>query len=187
MADQGSEGLLSPYLRRKRFEAASCHLGGRVLDVGCGSGELAALVDPKCYIGVEVDKHSLAKAREKFRKHEFCEQLPEMSQRFDTVVALAVIEHVSDPVSFLRTLAGYLEKTETARLVITTPHPSVGWVHDFGAAIGVFSKHANEEHEALLNRAMLLDAGERAGLELKSYSRFLFAANQIAVYSRAKI
>jgi hypothetical protein len=34
MADQGSEGLLSPFLRRKRILAVKPYLRGRVLDVG---------------------------------------------------------------------------------------------------------------------------------------------------------
>ena len=47
MADQGTEGILSPYLRRKRIQAATPYLKGGVLDVGCGGGVLATLVERK--------------------------------------------------------------------------------------------------------------------------------------------
>ena len=41
MADQGAEGLFSPFLRSRRLKAACPYIKGRVLDVGCGTGALA--------------------------------------------------------------------------------------------------------------------------------------------------
>jgi len=184
MADQGSEGLLSPYLRRMRFQAVAPYLRGRVLDFGCGSGALSTQIDADKYLGVEIDNSSLRQAQSCFPKHCFVCNLPEPYNKFDTVVSLACIEHVSDPADFLRTLATYLGDTQSSQLVITTPHPTVGWVHDLGSAIGLFSKHANKEHEDLLDRSKLDKAGEQAGLSLVHYSRFLFGANQLAVYAK---
>lgn len=184
MADQGKEGFLSPYLRRKRFEAAFPYLKGQILDFGCGSGALAALVDANCYIGVEVDELSLERAKKKYPGHRFASGLPETGGYFDTIISLAVIEHVSKPAEFLRSLSLYLSDSPDACIVITTPHPSVAWVHDIGAALGLFSKHANEEHQDLLNRADLESAGLQTGLKLSSYRRFLFGANQVACFKK---
>lgn len=184
MADQGTEGLLSPYLRRKRFEAAFPYLRGKILDFGCGSGALAALVHADQYVGVEIDRMSLQQASSRFPKHHFALGLPNSSDKFDTVISLAVIEHASDPAQFLRSLAAHLNDTPASRIVVTTPHPAVKWIHDAGAAIGLFSKHANEEHEDLLDHTKLEIAGNQAGLKLVSYRRFLFGANQIAVYAK---
>lgn len=181
MADQGAEGLLSPYLRRKRFAAARPFLRGRVLDVGCGTGGLAAFVEPDAYLGVEVDAFSLGRAQAAHPRHRFVSGLSEVDGVFDTVLALAVIEHVPDPAGFLTTLAAHLQRSPHARLVLTTPHPSVDWVHDIGAAVGLFSRQANEEHEDLLSKEKLVAAAETAGLHLSCYSRFLFGANQLAV------
>ena len=44
MADQGTEGLLSPMLRHMRIEKAKPYLNGKVLDIGCGSGALAKFI-----------------------------------------------------------------------------------------------------------------------------------------------
>lgn len=181
MADQGNEGLLSPYLRRKRIQAVIPYLKGRVLDFGCGTGALATLIDPDKYLGVEIDDISLQKAKDSLKKHQFVSSLPNNLEKFDTVVSLAVIEHVSDPVNFLCTLAAHLED---GYLIVTTPHPSVDWVHSVGAAIGLFSKHADEEHGDLLDRSRLEMVGAQAGLKLNFYSRFLLGANQVAVYSK---
>lgn len=185
MADQGAEGLLSPFLRRKRIEAAVPWLKGRVLDFGCGAGILAAFVDSERYLGVEVDDLSVQKARSVFPQHMFVNSLPEKALKFDTVVALAVIEHVKEPATFLYSLAELLEDNQLSRLVVTTPHPSVDWLHSIGAKVGVFSRHASDEHEELLDHVRLEMAGAEAGLKLVSYSKFLLGANQIAVYSKA--
>jgi 2-polyprenyl-3-methyl-5-hydroxy-6-metoxy-1,4-benzoquinol methylase len=182
MADQGTEGLLSPFLRKQRFKAAKPYLNGRILDVGCGSGALAELVDPAWYVGIEVDETSVNKAKQIYPHHFFQNSLPPVEEKFNTVVSLAVIEHVPDPAAFLSSLSQYLESSK-ARIIITTPHPSVDWIHDMGASIGLFSKHANEEHEDLLNEEKLRAVGLVAGLKLESYSRFLFGANQLAVFT----
>lgn len=100
MADQGAEGLLSPWLRRKRIEASIPYLNGRVLDFGCGSGAMAEYVDADNYLGVEIDKDSLQQARSRFPSHQFVSELPEQTEKFDTVISLAVIEHVSNPAEF---------------------------------------------------------------------------------------
>lgn len=184
MADQGAEGLLSPYLRRQRFAAARPFLRGRVLDVGCGAGGLAEWVEGDAYLGVEVDALSRDRARAAHPRHRFVAGLSEVEGVFDTVLALAVIEHVNDPAAFLATLAAHLHRAPEARVVVTTPHPSVDWVHDAGAAVGLFSRHANEEHEDLLDRHKLRAAGAAAGLKMLSYRRFLFGANQIASFAR---
>jgi SAM-dependent methyltransferase len=187
MADQATEGLLSPFLRRQRLNAVKPYLSGRILDVGCGSGALSMLVPADRYLGVERDEASLQQARLKFPNHQFVSKIPESSEKFDSIVSLAVIEHVSDPAQFLRELAGSLIDNPASRLIITTPHPSVDWIHDIGSVIGLFSKHANEEHEDLLDRGKLELAGSKAGLKLISYHRFLLGANQIVVYAKEKL
>lgn len=182
MADQGTEGLLSPWLRSKRIAVARPYLSGRVLDFGCGSGELASVIPPDSYTGVEIDEISLKGAQERFAEHQFVSSLHDLNQRYDTVVSLAVIEHVDDPVGFLVTLAKCLNESSSSSLVITTPHPAIDWVHDIGAKLGLFSSHANEEHHDLLNRSRLVEVGLEAGLVLTEYVPFLLGGNQLAVY-----
>jgi len=184
MADQGTEGLLSPYLREKRIQAVRPYLKGRVLDVGCGSGALARLLAPANYLGVDRDDDSLQRARNLSPSHAFVSELPEEPGQFDTVVSMAVIEHLSDPVEHLRMLSRQLKTGREARIVLTTPHPAVDWVHDLGARVGLFSRHANDEHEELLDRARLLSVGASAGLGLERYRRFLLGANQLAIFVR---
>jgi SAM-dependent methyltransferase len=184
VADQGSEGLISPFLRKQRLRAARPYLLGKVLDVGCGSGVLAGVVHFDSYVGVDIDKTSLDQAAREHPRHTFSSALPPETESFDTVVALAVIEHVKKPAYFLAELALRLTTVSGARIVVTTPHPTAEWIHDAGARVGLFSRHANEEHEQLLDREMLTDVGVAAGLRLIKYRRFLLGANQLAIYAR---
>lgn len=184
MADQGAEGLLSPFLRKQRFAAALPFLRGKVLDVGCGSGGLCRYLAPDNYLGVDLDSESLRLASAQYPAYNFQAQFPPLEIKFDTVIALAVIEHVDDPRAFLHELAARLAQGDQGRVVITTPHPSMEVVHTLGARIGLFSRHANEEHEELLDRRALDQCARSVGLAIEHYRRFLFGANQVCVFRR---
>jgi 2-polyprenyl-3-methyl-5-hydroxy-6-metoxy-1,4-benzoquinol methylase len=187
MADQGNEGLLSPFLRKQRLRAAIPHLHGRVLDFGCGSGGLADFVRPEFYLGIDVDEISIQSARRNYPLHKFSENIPADAGKFDTIVALAVIEHVQSPLVFLNFINGFLSDSPAARIVITTPHPLMEWVHNLGSHIGLFSRHANQEHQDLLDHGKLRKTGAAASLKIASYRRFLFGANQIATYQKSQL
>lgn len=184
MADQGSEGFLSPWLRKKRFKAVMPYVKGSILDYGCGTGFFAEYVLPDKYIGVDIDKVSLDEARLKFPEHFFFPDLKLIENKFDSIISLAVIEHTTNPVDFLIFLSKYLRKGFDSQIIITTPHPSVDWIHNLGSRLGLFSRHANEEHEELLNKAKLVSAGKQAGLKLILYKRFLLGANQVVIFRR---
>ena len=184
MADQGSEGLFSHFLRSQRIKAARPFIKGKVLDVGCGTGALAGIIPADSYVGVDIDELSLAIARKQYPQHTFQSSLPPAESEFDTVIALAVIEHVPDPDAFLCELAKRLLSGLDNFIVCTMPHPAVDWVHTAGARIGLFSRQANEEHEVLLGRNRLEGLAIECNLKLIVYRRFLLGANQIAVFQR---
>ena len=186
MADQGTEGLLSPYLRCKRIAAVRPLLIGRVLDVGCGSGALAAELPPDRYVGFDPDEMSLSIARAAHGGHRFVNSITDAGGDFNTIVSLAVIEHIHNPANFLRELRDRLGGAAADSIVCTTPHPAVDWLHTLGASIGLFSAHASEEHEELLDRDSLQALAAPSGLVLSDYRRFLFGVNQLVVYRRAE-
>lgn len=184
MADQGRGGLLSPFLRTRRIAAARPFLKGRILDVGCGTGKLASLVRADSYVGFDIDEFSLNAARTAHPGHHFVSALPPAGQVFDSVVALAFIEHVADPATVLKELAARLGDTPESQIICTTPHPSMETIHAAGARLGLFSREANEEHETLLDRKRLEEITRTAGLRLVVYRRFLLGVNQLALFRR---
>lgn len=173
-------GLLSPYLMRRRVAMVRPHLRGRVLDVGCATGVLADHVPAEDYVGVDIDHAVLADARKAHPEHDF--RHPEeigASERFDTVVALAVIEHMHDARDWVRRMRALLRSGGS--VVVTTPHRRWEFVHDIAARIGLASPEAADEHHETFDRATLTSVLERPGLQLTCYRRFLLGMNQLAI------
>jgi SAM-dependent methyltransferase len=183
MADQTSEGLLSPFLRRRRYKKALPYLNGRVLDFGCAVGMLASEWPAAKYLGVDRDKTCLDLARRSFPEHQFVSELPE-SGTFDTIAALAVIEHLANPEYVLQRFSRLL--AEAGRIVITTPHPAFEDLYSVGARLGLFSHAAHEEHETLITLDTMRDLCAKQHLVVSYSERFLFGANQLFVLALEK-
>jgi len=182
MADQGTEGLLSSFLRKRRINAIKPFLKGKILDVGCGTGVLSSLVSSDLYLGVDIDLTSINLAKEKYPNHRFYLELPSENEKFDSIVSLATIEHIANPVEFLSNISKFLTDNSESSIIITTPNPSFEKIYSIGVYLGLFSKHANEEHEELLGFSRLNEIADLCNLKITLYKRFLFGANQMVLF-----
>ena len=98
-----------------------------VLDVGCGSGDLARILtsEGRSVSGVDISAVALAHA-EPYLKDSFCFDIqnkwPEelTNQRFDLVVVSEVIEHIFMPADFLEKAKTILRPESS--MIITTPN-----------------------------------------------------------------
>jgi 2-polyprenyl-3-methyl-5-hydroxy-6-metoxy-1,4-benzoquinol methylase len=101
--------------------------GGRLLEVGSGLGyfldEARGLFAQRC--GIELSPHAAdaAAALADAPVHRTLDAVS--SDTFDCIVALHVIEHVHEPIAFLRRLVSRLEPGGT--LVLATPHMGSLW------------------------------------------------------------
>lgn len=181
MANQSTEGFFSPLLQQKRIAAALPHISGSVLDFGCGNGMLARFIATNRYCGHDRSTESLAHARAQFPGHVFDATIP-VGRKFDTIVALAVIEHLSDPPAALRSWGCLLN--DGGAIVLTTPHKRFVWTHNLGAMVGLFSREAADEHDTLFDRTLLERVFAEAGFTLHLYQRFLYGLNQLCVAKR---
>jgi 2-polyprenyl-3-methyl-5-hydroxy-6-metoxy-1,4-benzoquinol methylase len=159
------------------------YLRGRVLDFGCNDGPLLAYCQPESYVGLDIAENGLSRARAKHPGVRFVSAI-EPDERFDTVAALAMIEHVPNPGGLLAQWAGML--APGGRIVLTTPHPRMEWAHTVGARLKIFSSEAHDEHEDLLDRPKMAALAEKAGLRIVVYKRFLLGANQLFVLAPVK-
>lgn len=175
-------GVLSQSLAARRFEITRPYLRGSVLDVGCHEGRLADMCQPDAYLGLDLHEPSLEVARREHPGFRFTSTFPQ-DERFDTIVALAVIEHVDQPGVMLKQFADVL--APGGRAVLTTPHPRMEWVHTAGARVGLFSQHAHDDHEDLLDLPAMRTLAAGAGLAVQKYQRFMLGANQLFVLSAA--
>jgi 2-polyprenyl-3-methyl-5-hydroxy-6-metoxy-1,4-benzoquinol methylase len=184
-------GHLTRRVGQARLAAALPHVppGARVLDLGCGLTDLAAKLPS--YVGCDRNADVLDEQRRRFPSGGFFEwdfglgaAPAALSERgpFDVVLLLAVLEHVAWPGRVLGRAADLL--ATGGKAIVTTPHPLGRLPLEAGAALGLLSPHARDEHETLLGRAALEEAGRSAGLSLVLYRRFLLGLNQLAVFSR---
>ena len=172
-------GVLTPYLRNKRIRAVKPHLTGRVLDFGCHVGVLAEHIDPDLYLGVDVDGDALEVARHHHPAHRF--QLLDhliVDDGFDTIVAMAVVEHLGDTDSFFRKTREWI--APNGRLVVTTPDGRFDSLYHLAGQLRMVGRH--DEHDSYMDRRGF----ERApGWRLAEYRRFLLGVNQLAVFRPA--
>lgn len=184
-------GRLTVRVGAARLAAALPHVppGARVLDLGCGLTDLPSRLPS--YVGCDRSPEILLVQRARFPSAVFFEWDFAESDApvglaaqgpFDVVLLLAVLEHVAKPRLLVARAASFLEPG--GRLVVTTPHPLGRLPLETGAALGLLSPHARDEHETLLGRAALEEAGRSGGVSLILYRRFLLGLNQLAVFSR---
>ena len=128
-----------------------------VLDVGCGSGEnLAALAQtfPRMHLsGVDVSPEALSLAAQRVSGASLRQldvQCERLNQRFDLVMAIQVIEHLSDDVTALSNMAQMAKRW----VLVTTMR---GRMRESERAIGHFRNYSDKE---------LRTKAAKAGLEV---------------------
>ncbi len=182
-------GLLSSYLTRKRTARVEPYAKGAVLDLGCGR----AAVSQNCakaietYYGIENNAALVTELTERYPESRFfCQNLDtdslDFEIRFDTILLVAVIEHVFNQ----RHLAEQLTKNlrPGGKVVITTPTPLGDWVHRLGARIGLFAASAVGNHIVIYNRTRFGVLADACGLRIDKYKTFQFGCNQLVVLTK---
>lgn len=102
-----------------------------------------------------------------------------LERQFDTILLLAVIEHLKNPDRILSQIPRYLKPD--GKLLITTPSPMGDVIHTIGARIGLFSMEAVQGHESIFTCDALRACLERDGLDVIYYKSFLLGGNQLFV------
>ena len=182
--------LLTDFLQRQRLRAVSPYVKGDVLDLGCGNAKVVALLRPdQNYVGVDGRLDMIRWLADNYARYAFyhCnldrEALTTLG-RFDTILMMAVIEHLAEPGRLLCQLPHYLKPG--GKLIITTPSPLGDKVHQLGARLGVFSMEATREHKIIFDYEALRICLERNGLQITHYRRFLLGGNQLFVCEVAR-
>jgi SAM-dependent methyltransferase len=116
-----------------------------ILDVGCGAGANARAVTLRCpgarIVGIEPDARAAELARETCAEvlhgtlDDFLER--EKGERFDAIVLSDVLEHVVEPVRFLRSLLAS-KAAESATFFVSVPNYAV-WYNRLRTLAGSFS------------------------------------------------
>jgi 2-polyprenyl-3-methyl-5-hydroxy-6-metoxy-1,4-benzoquinol methylase len=157
-----SSRIIEGFLQQSRFNIALPFLKGDVLDFGGNEGELKKHV-PGSYTLVNYD-------------HD-----PMKNKTFDTIVALAVIEHipVGDVFAVFKSFKTKLRPDGT--LLLTTPTPLAKPLLELMAFMNLLDKHNIREHKHYWTKKDIYDLAEQNGFTVKSYKKFQWGFNQMAV------
>jgi 2-polyprenyl-3-methyl-5-hydroxy-6-metoxy-1,4-benzoquinol methylase len=178
--------LLTDYLMRRRNELVSRYVRGEVLDIGCGMGTIIPFLDAgQRYVGIEISPEFVAYLSQRFPQWRFynCnvdeEPLELGDQRFDTVLLVAVVEHLAHPEKVLADIQKVLRSGGS--LIITTPTLWGQRVHRLGARLGFFHPHAAAGHVCAYGYAAMRNLVNGVGLEIVEYKRFELGFNQLFI------
>jgi ubiquinone/menaquinone biosynthesis C-methylase UbiE len=188
--------LLSKYLTHARLSRINKHLGGQVLDLGCGYGELLDYLPSTVSRIVLLDRSSDRQqaverrlARTRLSAAFLVAEIDRVEVNldlapFDTVVMAALLEHLKSPEVALKNLQRVMKSGAT--LVLTTPTPLGGKLHWLGSYLGLVYAEAAEEHVKFYNYSALKSLLERAGFRIDHYEKFLFGLNQFMIATSAR-
>src|SRR6185369_4008550 len=98
----------------------------RVVEIGCGQGYLTYALSRHGFdaVGLDISREAIALAERRFGTHYFCGTLADYivaaNQMPTHVVCTELIEHLEDPVGFVRDLLACMPRG--GKLTLTTPH-----------------------------------------------------------------
>jgi len=178
--------LLTDYLTRRRNELASRYIRGDVLDIGCGPGIIIPFLDAgQRYVGIESSWEFVAYLSQRFPQRRFYnynvdeEPLELDDEGFDTVLLVAVIEHLAHPEKVLSEIQKYLRPGGS--LIITTPTLWGQTIHRLGARLGLFHPDAAAGHVRAYDYTTMRDMVRRVGLDIVEHGRFELGFNQLFI------
>lgn len=182
--------ILSEYLRRTRTRLIAPHIGGDILDIGCGRAAVLRRYGDRIrsYCGVDANQATIRELQAEFPDQQFLVRDLETDRldfdaRFDCVVMLAIVEHIFNQKFLMAGVAQALRPD--GHVVLTTPTPfGNDIVHRCGAMVGLFHQSATDDHIVLYNRRRLRLLAKEVGLDLVSHRYFQLRCNQIAIMAK---
>jgi len=109
----------------ERFLAISDLCKGRVLDIACGTGDLAEFYNGE-YVGIDISEEAVKMARKKDLKNArfYCgdptQPMKQEGMPFDTIVMGQFLEHIKDDKELFRNITKWSH--ENTRIIITVPN-----------------------------------------------------------------
>ena len=178
---------LDRYIQRRRVDAALPWIpaGAHVLDVGCADGALFRLGASRIGSGVGVDSRDDGEEWVDGPYERRTGRFPDViraDERFDTIVMLAVVEHVHD--AELKEWAAAVERllVPNGRLVVTTPSPVVDHLLAIGIRLRLLDGMEAHEHHGFDPREVpTIFSSDR--LRLERWRRFELGLNHLFVFT----
>ena len=184
--------LLSRLIADQRYKKIAPYIKGDVLDLGCGNALVLSKYGSNItyYCGIERSAEAVDRLKHQYPAVSFisrdldCERL-EINRKFDCVLMIALIEHLFNQKFVMDEISRVLKPGGI--VLITTPTPfGNDIVHRLGAAIGLFSESAVDDHIVIYNRHRFRILANETRLNLKYHKYFQNYCNQIAILEKPR-
>jgi SAM-dependent methyltransferase len=152
------------------FFVERVHPGERVLDIGCGKGEMAYDLAARAgaeVTGIDINPFYLDFAEARFRharvtfvKGDALEDLP--GERFDVVVLSNVLEHIEHREDLLRAI---IERTRPNRILLRVPMENRDWLVPLKRELGL-AHFSDPTHFVEYDEQSFTDELRRGGLTI---------------------
>jgi 2-polyprenyl-3-methyl-5-hydroxy-6-metoxy-1,4-benzoquinol methylase len=164
----------APIMEREAIILDFCR-GKVVLDVGCVGqdydfksskwlhGKIAAVATNVC--GVDIDPEGLERLQAEGYRVCHADEMGTLTNQFDVIVMSEVIEHVDNPVEFLKYHSKFL--FPSGQLLVTTPNPFYA-IQMLRLLLGN-RPSTNLEHTMWFDPLVLTEVVRRAGLDIQAF------------------
>ena len=158
--DPGSLAILvNPfYFARRGLREAIAELapqvGGRVLDVGCGSKPYRRLFAADSYVGLDVEQSGHDHSNEQIDVFYDGKHFPFGDGEFDSVVSFQVLEHVFNPSQFLGEIRRVLRPGGVLLLAVPFVWDEHEQPYDFARYSSFGLRHLLEENDFAILRSL---------------------------------
>ena len=138
--------------------------GARILDYGCGTGEILNFLSPSYGIGFDPSREMIKIAKKKFlgkKSLTFTDKAGEIKGNFDYIVSVDTIEHFPSPTDELKKIRKFMDKS--TKFIISYGNPRWNWL------ISILEKIKPKTPEGPHNRISqkeVIMAARKAGLKL---------------------
>jgi len=141
-----------------------------VLDLGCGSGDITAVIAAYVdrVVGVDHDRVAVARAAQRHQRANltFVDRdamafLQQEEQRFDTLVLSHVLEHLDGPEEFLQRFKGFFQW-----IYIEVPDFDKTYLNHYRQLLGSTLIHTDDDHVSEFDREELNAMLQRVGIEV---------------------
>lgn len=159
--------LAERLLQRYRFKIAQPYLYGDILDFGANREELRQFVKGN-YFAVNHD-HSLIQ-----------------DKKFDTIVALAVIEHI-EYADVFEILKMFRQKhlKPGGKVFLTIPTKISKPILEFMATAGLLDRDNIAEHKHYWDKKEVYELAEKSGFVVEKYKKFQCGLNQLVLFKQS--
>jgi 2-polyprenyl-3-methyl-5-hydroxy-6-metoxy-1,4-benzoquinol methylase len=164
-----NKSILDKVIEKVRYSVISNHIKGPVvLDLGCGfDAELLKSIENKIMNGVGIDisvNKNLSSKKIRLIQSKVDSGINLPSQSFDTIIVLALIEHVENPGKMLS--ESYRLLKDGGRILITTPSKYSKLILEFLAhSLHLISREEVSDHKRYYDKTSLTEELTGAGFK----------------------